>query len=211
MNDKNKILSYIGMGSGALMIICVFLPYVSMYSKSLSLWSAESGNRVLLILAGLAVAAAYLFNKKTDLTYAVAGYGILDSITKMISNEGLNDLSIGFYLLLLVSIAMFVAAYLYDESKGVALINLTTNKSAFQNQTAQPVQPQYAQPNQFAQPAPQPEPMAQPMYAQPQPEPVQPQQVAQPEPQMQPQYNQPQPMQPNQFNYNNNQNGNQNM
>ena len=192
MEDKNKIYSYMGIGSGAIMILCVFLPYISAYSTSVSMWSAKAGSRFLFILIGLAVIAAYLFNKETKLTYMACGYGLFYSLEKLFGNGGFNNLSVAFYLLFIASIAMTVAVFLYDEAKGSALINLTVTKAPTPN-----VQPQYAQPQQFNQQ----------QYAQPQQFNQPPQQPAQ----VQPQYTQPNPAGQNQFNYNNNQNGNPNM
>ena len=170
MEDKNKIFSYVGMGAGALMLISVFLPFLSGMGTSLSLWSIPAPSRFLFIFLGLAVAALFVLNKKTELTYLAAGYGFFSSFQFIIAYEGLSDFSIGFYLMLLASISMFVAAYLYDESKGVALLDLSNIKIGANNGQAQPVQPQVQPVQPQVQPV---QPQVQPV--QPQVQPVQPQ------------------------------------
>ena len=59
------------------------------------------------------------------MAYLTAGYGTFTSIAQIISLEGFQGLSIGFYLILMCSIAIGVITFLYDESKADALINLS--------------------------------------------------------------------------------------
>ncbi len=138
MENKNKILSYVAMGAGALFILGLFLPYVSAYSVSYSLWKLKDGSRVIFLLLGLAVAALYAFNKRTEFTYAAGGYGFFTCLSRLILNEGFDNLSIGFYLLLLASIAMLVVTFMYDESKGASLFNF--NISVTKNPSNKPTQ-----------------------------------------------------------------------
>ena len=133
---KDNIFSIVTMGCGLLLIVSVFLPYVTYYSTSVSLWKMEDSSRVIYILLGLLVIFLYLVNKKTELSYLTVGFGTFSSICNIISVEGFDGLSIGFYLILLSSITIGVMTILYDESKADALINLqvSVNKPVANNQ-----------------------------------------------------------------------------
>jgi len=127
--SKNKILSFVALGAAAVLLISLFLPYVSFFSESRSLWKIEDPSRVLILLMSIFVALLYAINKKTELCYLVAGYVFFYLITMVISAEGLDYFSIGFYLMLLSSATIGVVTYLYDEKKGEALLNLNVNMS----------------------------------------------------------------------------------
>ena len=133
---KDNILGIVVMGCGLLLVLSVFLPYISYFSTSMSLWKAEDSSRIMYILLGLFVIALYLINKKTEMAYLTAGYGIFTSLAQIISLEGLEGLSIGFYLILMSSIAIGVITFLYDEKEADALINLSVsvNKPVINNQ-----------------------------------------------------------------------------
>lgn len=132
---KDNIFSIVAMGCGLLLIISIFLPYVTYFSTSISLWKSEDSSRIIYILLGLLVIAVYLINKKTELSYLAAGYGTFTAIANIISNEGFDGLSIGFYLILLSSMVICVMTFLYDEKNADALINLSVsvNKPVINN------------------------------------------------------------------------------
>ena len=136
---KDNIFSIVAMGCGLLVILSVFLPYISYFSTSMSLWKAEDSSRIMYILLGLFVIVLYLINKKTEMAYLTAGYGVFTSIAQIISLESLEGLSIGFYLILMCSIAIGVITFLYDEKEADALINLSVsvNKPVINNQNMQ--------------------------------------------------------------------------
>lgn len=147
--SKNKIFAFVNIGLAVLLIISIFLPYMSVFSMSTSLWKAEDPSRVLFILLGLFVVVLYLFNKKTEMSYITAGFGTFYSIAMIISAEGLEYFAIGFYLMLLSSLAIGVLTFLYDEKQGEAIINLSVNvnkpvmqQPVYQQPIQQPVQPQ---------------------------------------------------------------------
>lgn len=144
--EKNKIFGFVNMGAALLLIISVFLPYVSVFSISKSLWSAEDPSRILLILLGIFVIALYLFNKKTEMSYITAGFGTFYAVAMVISAEGLDYFSIGFYTLILSSLTIGVMTFLYDESKVTPIINLSGNaKNKISNPQMnyqQPINPQ---------------------------------------------------------------------
>lgn len=136
---KDNILGIVIMGCGLLLVLSVFLPYISYFSTSMSLWKAEDSSRIMYILLGLFVIVLYLINKKTEMAYLTAGYGTFTSIAQIISLEGLEGLSIGFYLILMSSIAIGVITFLYNEKEADALINLSVsvNKPVINNQNPQ--------------------------------------------------------------------------
>jgi len=136
---KDNILGIAVMGCGLLLVLSVFLPYISYFSTSMSLWKAEDSSRIMYILLGLFVIVLYLINKKTEMAYLTAGYGTFTSLAQIISLEGFEGLSIGFYLILMCSIAIGVITFLYDEKEADALINLSVsvNKPVINNQNTQ--------------------------------------------------------------------------
>jgi len=136
---KDNILGIAVMGCGLLLVLSVFLPYISYFSTSMSLWKAEDSSRIMYILLGLFVIVLYLINKKTEMAYLTAGFGTFTSIAQIISLEGLEGLSIGFYLIIICSIAIGVITFLYDEKGADALINLSVsvNKPVNNNQNTQ--------------------------------------------------------------------------
>ena len=138
---KDNVLGIVIMGCGLLLVLSVFLPYISYFSTSMSLWKAEDPSRIMYILLGLFVIVLYLLNKKTDMAYLTAGYGVFTSMAQVISLEGLEGLSIGFYLILMCSIAIGVITFLYDEKEADALINLSVsvNKPIINNQNTQTI------------------------------------------------------------------------
>lgn len=138
---KDNILGIAVMGCGLLLVLSVFLPYISYFSTSMSLWKAEESSRIMYILLGLLVIALYLINKKTEMSYLTAGYGTFTSLAQIISLEGFEGLSVGFYLILICSIAIGVITFLYDEKEADALINLSVsvNKPVINNQNTQTI------------------------------------------------------------------------
>lgn len=143
---KDNIFGIVIIACGLLIILSVFLPYVTYYSTSISLWKLESASRIIYILLGLFVIALYLLNKKTEMSYLAAGYGAFTAIETIIDLEGIEGLSIAFYLILLSSIAIGVLTFLYNEKEADALINLSVsvNRSTVNNQVIN----QYQQVNQ---------------------------------------------------------------
>ena len=124
---KDNILGITVIGCGLLLVFSVFLPFVSYYSTSLSLWKIEDPSRYIYILLGILVMVVYLINKKTELSYLTTGYGVFTCIANMMSNEGLDGLSIAFYLILMCSLAIGVITFLYNEKSADGLINLSND------------------------------------------------------------------------------------
>ena len=135
---KDNIFSIITMSCGLMLIISVFLPYVTYFSTSVSLWKMEDPSRFIYILLGLLVVALYLINKKTELSYLLVGYGAFTTIANLISVGGFGGLSIGFYLILLCSLAIGVMTFLYDEKAADTLINLSVSINKPVVNTVQP-------------------------------------------------------------------------
>jgi hypothetical protein len=133
---KDNVLGIVIMGCGLLLVLSVFLPYISYFSTSMSLWNTEDASRIMYILLGIFVIVLYLINKKTDMAYLTAGYGVFTSLSQIISLEGLEGLSVGFYLILMSSIAIGVITFLYDEKEADSLINLSAgvNKTSVNTQ-----------------------------------------------------------------------------
>lgn len=133
---KDNIFGIVTMGCGLLILVSVFLPYVTYYSNSASLWKMEDSSRFIYIILGLLVIFVYLINKKTELSYLTVGYGLFTTISNIISIGGFEGLSIGFYLILLSSLTIGILTFLYNEEEADALINLSVsvNKPVMNNQ-----------------------------------------------------------------------------
>ena len=141
---KDNIFGIVIMACGLLLVLCVFLPYVTYYSSSVSLWKMEDSSTFIYILLGLFVIALYLINKKTEMAYLAAGYGIFTSLANIISLQGFSGLSVAFYLIFLSSIVIAVLTFMYNESEADALINLSVsvNKNVINNNTLVNPQPE---------------------------------------------------------------------
>ena len=124
---KDNIFSIVAISCGLLIVLSVFLPYVTYFSVSSSLWKMENPSRIIYIILGLLVMIVYLINKKTELSYLTVGYGLFTCISSIISNNGFNGYTIGFYLILATSIIIGIMTFLYKEEKSIELIDLLAN------------------------------------------------------------------------------------
>ena len=129
---KDNIFSIVAMGCGLILILSVFLPYITYFSTSVSLWKTEDPSRYIYILLGVFVIILYLINKKTEMAYLAVGYGIFTAISTILSIGSFDGLSIGFYLTLLSSFTIGVITFLYKEEEAISLINI--NKKDINNQ-----------------------------------------------------------------------------
>ncbi len=136
---KDNVFSVVAMSCGLLIIVSVFLPYVTYYSTSVSLWKMEDASRFIYILLGLFVIVLYLLNKKTEMSYLLVGYGFFSGISSIISFGGFGGLSIGFYLILLSSITIGIMTFLYNEKEADALISFEETPSKHDNLSNKPV------------------------------------------------------------------------
>ena len=119
---KDNVFSIVAIGCGLIIILSVFLPYITYFSSPYSLWKLESASSYMYILLGLLVIFVYMINKKTELSYLSVGYCVFTSISNIISIDGISGLSIGFYLILVSSIIIGVITFLYKEEKAIPLI-----------------------------------------------------------------------------------------
>ena len=112
---KNNLINIISMSCGLITIISVFLPYAIHYGETISLWKLENPSRFMYILLGLLVVVLYLINKKTEITYLMAGYGLFTEIGTIVSNGGFSGLTVGFYLILISSILVAILTFIYND------------------------------------------------------------------------------------------------
>lgn len=131
--DKEKTFKFIGMIAGLLIIIGVFLPYISYKtsyaSDSVSLWENESAVilRFAFIILGLIPIATFFFQKAKQLSYLTAGavlsFDILQfgSWLKLDTLKEYTHLSFGFYAFLLAGLALVVINVIenIDEIKSI--------------------------------------------------------------------------------------------
>ena len=118
---KRKVMSIIGLILMSVMIVCLFLPFISNGDESLSLWKLmDNQNRmeiniILLVelIIGLLIFILQLCGalKDAKFTYFTLGYYITNFVEvfiSMIKNDYFKYLSFGFYLGLIISIATLV-------------------------------------------------------------------------------------------------------
>ena len=119
---RDNVFNIIAIAAALLMILSVFLPYVTHYSTSLSLWKMEDPSRYIYLFLGVMVIVFYLVNMKTELSYLAVGFSLFTSVSKIIAIGGFNGLSIGFYLILASSIIILLITFLYNENESIPLI-----------------------------------------------------------------------------------------
>lgn len=125
---KDNVLSIIAMCSGLLIILSVFLPYVTLYSVTISLWNSLSPARYIYIFLGCLVIGLYLLNIKTKMSYLAVGYTFFNCVANIISLKGFTGFSIGFYFVLISSIVICIVTFLYEEKNALAIIPIFEKK-----------------------------------------------------------------------------------
>ncbi len=154
--DKDTAKKYIGMGSGALLLLSVFLPYISVtmfgMTTKASLWDSDATIfKILFIILALVPIATFFFQKAKSLSYLTAGYTLSFAISTMDATEGFSGLSFGFYFMFIASIALIVLCVMEDMSEIKAMITskpaitaggpvANTNMQAMVPPVQQPVQ-----------------------------------------------------------------------
>lgn len=119
--SKRKVMSIIGLCLMVLLIVCLFLPFISDGDTSISLWENMDNNdrmevniiMLIELLIGVLIFILQLCGalKDAKFTYFTLGYYItnfLDVAIAMIKREYFKYLSVGFYLGFIISIATLV-------------------------------------------------------------------------------------------------------
>lgn len=117
--DKDSAKRYIGMGSGVLLILSIFLPYMSKslygYPVKVSIWDGDATvTKILLILLALVPLATFFLQKAKHLSYLTAGYTLSWVVSVFDAVEGFSGLSFGFWFMTIATIALLVLCIMDD-------------------------------------------------------------------------------------------------
>lgn len=117
--DKDSAKKYVGIGSGVLLLLSIFLPYISVsaygYTMKASIWDGDGTVfKILLIVLSLIPIATFLLQKAKRLSYLSAGYALCFVGSTFDSVEGFSGLSFGFWLMFLATVALIVVCIMED-------------------------------------------------------------------------------------------------
>ncbi len=136
--NKKLIFRILGAISSALIIVSVFLPYISVVGYTRSLWDLYDNSiyfPILLIIFGVIGVVFFALNIKTEFAYMTSGAVLFFAITgpaQTISDGLFKTLGMGYYLIFLGAILTGVMAFLLnmkekpkkvDNSNGEAINN----------------------------------------------------------------------------------------
>ena len=159
--NKKLIFRILGALASALIIVAVFVPFVSVTGYSISIWETFKITNalylpIMIILFGIIGVVFFSLNIKTEFAYMSTGAIIFFIVMQTIDimNQGVfNTLSIGYYLLVLGAILTGLMAFLTNlKSKNVVKNDtpLNTEPKAnvlskiddlYNNQNSTPIQP----------------------------------------------------------------------
>ena len=124
--DANAIKRYVGMGSGALLLIASFLPLISAFGMSVNFWDAKPGTlySIVFVVLCLVPCLVYFLQKCKQLSYLTVGF-MLSYVVNLIS-AGTSGASIGYWLFILATIALAVVTIMEDLPNIKAMIPTKT-------------------------------------------------------------------------------------
>lgn len=148
--DKKQILKFCIIGGSIVSIISLFLPFISAFGVSQSLWKAtsSSGEAYVLILFAIIAIVLPLINKKVELTYLSSGAVLTIALTYTISSiksDVFNYLGIAYYLLFLSGLVIGISTYLYLNFESISKFSNKKINNYGQNTVNQSLNNSYAQ------------------------------------------------------------------
>lgn len=121
--DSNNVKKIAGMVCGILLILSVFLPYVSVRflgsTSSVSIMSATDTTLFKIAFLVLAVVpiVTFFFQKAKRVSYLTSGFVLSFVISTLDSADGFKNLSFGFYFMFIASVALLVLCIIEDISE----------------------------------------------------------------------------------------------
>lgn len=118
--DKENVKKIIGMVCGLLLILSVFLPYISMRflgsTSHISIMSASDTTlfKVVFLIFAVIPIITFFFQKAKRLSYLTAGFVLSFVINTLDAADGLKTLSFGFYFMFIASIGLLVLCIMED-------------------------------------------------------------------------------------------------
>ena len=136
--NKKLIFRILGAVSSALIIVSIFIPFISVSGYSQSLWEAYSNTNalylpIMIIVFGLIGVLFFSLNVKTEIAYSTAGALLFYLITETISfidQDMMKTLSVGYYCLAIGTLLTAVMAFLCNlkfKQKGVNKVEQPEN------------------------------------------------------------------------------------
>lgn len=137
--NKNMIFKILGIVGGLLIVISLFLPYVSVTGFSQSLWKTYMENKqiylaIIIMVFGVLPIVLYLINRKIEFSFmsvGAIGFFVIIQLIDALSGEAFDSLSFGFYSLLIGTILIAVSTFVLDRNSKINVlseqINLASN------------------------------------------------------------------------------------
>ncbi|MDO4963605.1 MAG: hypothetical protein Q4E75_05900, partial [bacterium] len=143
--NKKLIFRILGALSSALIIVSVFLPYVSALGYTKSLWQVHDAASslylpIIILVFGVLATILFMINIKTEFAYMSAGailfYVVVEGVD-IINQEMLGNMGLGYYLLLVGAIGVGLFAFLSnlkDRNNNSSIVSNDVNN--FNNNNA---------------------------------------------------------------------------
>ena len=117
----------LGIVCGAMLILGIFIPYVSAYGMSRSLWDSEyTFFNILFLLLGVIPIVTFIVQKVKHLSYLTSGYALSISAFMLGQNDGFENFSVGFWFIFIAAIALLVVQIIDDWSAIKAIVPKNT-------------------------------------------------------------------------------------
>ena len=119
--NKKMIYRILGALASALIIIAVFVPFISAAGYTLSLWNTYKSNAmylpIMIIVFGAIGVIFFSLNIKTEFAYMSTGaiifFGVMNTID-VINNGNFSNFSVGYYFLIIGAILTGIMAFLLN-------------------------------------------------------------------------------------------------
>lgn len=147
--NKKLIFRILGALSGALIIVGCFIPFISAYGSSVSLWDqyGKAGTLylpIMIIIFGVIAVIFFSLNIKTEFAYMTTGavlfYVIMETVTLI---DKFEFVSIGYYFLAIGSILTGVMAFLCNLKSKVKISQVPVNENIGQPSMVQQIDKLY--------------------------------------------------------------------
>ena len=129
--NKKLIFRILGAVSSALIIVSIFIPFISVSGYSQSLWEAYSNTNtlylpIMIIVFGAIGVLFFSLNIKTEIAYSTAGallFYLISETVSFIDQDMMKTLSVGYYCLVIGTILTGIMAFLSNLKTKQKIVN----------------------------------------------------------------------------------------
>lgn len=129
--NKKLIFRILGAVSSALIIVSIFIPFISVSGYSQSLWDAYSKTNalylpIMIIVFGSIGVLFFSLNIKTEIAYSTAGallFYLISETISFIDQDMIKTLSVGYYCLVIGTILTGIMAFLCNLRSKSKVVN----------------------------------------------------------------------------------------